>query len=84
MTYMQAHMLKCLHDGHLGMEKTRLAAREFLYWPKMNDAIHDMVKSCGPCQKHQHSQPKEPLMQHSKDSPWVKVGLDLFKIGKEH
>ena len=33
-----------LHEGHQGVEKTRLLARDSVYWPRINEDIANMVK----------------------------------------
>ena len=72
-------ILEQLHYAHLGNEKTKLSARETVFWPNMNNDIERLVKQCGPCNENQCSQPHEKLRQHEIPSkPWEKVGGDLF------
>ena len=67
----------------MGIEKTRRTAREVMYWPNMNNAISNMIMSCTPCQRHQRSQQKEPIIQHDQTKPWEKIGMDLFQLGNK-
>ena len=30
---MTADILKCIHEGHIGIEKSKARAREVMYWP---------------------------------------------------
>ena len=50
-TSMQDDILRQLHVGHQGIEKTRLLARETVYWPRINEDIKGMVERCSPCQE---------------------------------
>ena len=33
----QAEILKLIHEGHLGLTKCKLRAKETVYWPGLND-----------------------------------------------
>ena len=55
---------KMLHTGHIGIENTKIRARERLYWPNINGEIEDMIKSCSTCQEHQNQQSTEPMIPH--------------------
>ena len=76
---LQGDMLRQIHQGHLGIEKCRLRARQILFWPNINRDIEKLISSCGACQRHRPSNTKEPLMSHEiPDRPWQTVGTDLF------
>ena len=76
----QQKVQKQLHTAHLGQEKTRLLAKETVYWPSINKDIIHTVEACTICQEHQRSQQAEPLMQHEIPSrPWSVIGTDLFE-----
>ena len=83
---LKPYILEKLHEGHQGIEKSKLRARTCIFWNGMNKDIEDYVRSCKICQKHQRSQPAETLMQH--DVPkkeWEKVGTDIFQFdGGDH
>ena len=77
---LQSSILKQLHAGHQGIEKTRRLARESVYWPKIHQDIEEICKRCTFCQELQPQQPKEPMMMHDKPGkPWAKLGTDLFE-----
>ena len=42
--------LEQIHEGHQGIEKCMLKARESVFWPGISDTIWDAVKKCGICQ----------------------------------
>ena len=76
---MQSFILDRLHYGHLGIEKTRLRAKDSVYWININRDIETTVKSCHICQEHQPAQQHESLLPHEVPSrPWEVVGTDMF------
>ena len=74
-------ILRQLHEGHQGIEKTRRLARESVFWPGINGDIEHMCKACPFCQQMQPEQAREPLITHERPStPWTKLGTDLFEL----
>ena len=59
---LRSEMLKQLHIPHMGIEKTKLSARESVFWPGLNREIEDMVKLCNIYIKNQSKQEKEPMI----------------------
>ena len=47
---MRNHVFKQIHEGHLGVTKSRLRAHTSVYWPCINEDINDMVGHCEMCQ----------------------------------
>ena len=73
------NMLKLLHQGHFGIEKTRDRARQIVYWPGMSADIENFVKACPNCSEFRYSNQKESLCKHNiYDRPWAKTAMDLF------
>ena len=76
---MQSFILDRLYYGHLGIEKTRLRAKDSVYWININRDIDTTVRSCHTCQEHQPAQQHETLLPHEIPSrPWEVVGTDMF------
>jgi hypothetical protein len=76
---MQKMVLERLHIGHSGREKTKDKARMYVFWPRINAAIDQMVGTCGPCLKHSREQQREPMIPLDvPDRPWQVVGMDHF------
>ena len=70
----QQHVLHCIHEGHLGVEKCKARARTCVYWPSMNEAIEQEVKMCSVCNTYSRANQREPLLPHSVPlRPWDKV-----------
>lgn len=57
-------MLGKLHDGHLGIGKTLMKARDVLFWPGMAANITEKIKKCPVCLENRPSQQSEPLKSH--------------------
>ncbi len=76
---MQEYVLSKLHEGHQGIEKCKLRAKDCVFWVDINKDIEHKVRLCHTCQEHQRTQPKETLMSHEIPTrPWHTVGTDLF------
>ena len=82
---MQPFILDRLHYGHLGIDNTRLRAKDSVYWININRDIETTVKSCHICQEHQPEQQHEMLLPHEIPSrPWKVVGTDMFFFNDAH
>ena len=79
-------MLRQLHKGHPGVERTRQLARESAFWPNINKDIEQLCKTCDACQEHQPSNCREPITAHETPSrPWQDLSSDLFDVrGKQY
>ena len=76
---MQKYILNKIHEGHHGMEKCKLRAKDCVYWINMNNGIESIVNNCPTCQEFQKTQPKETLKLHEiATCPWQIVGTDIF------
>ena len=49
----QAQVLQQLNNGHQGISKTNLWAKNVIYWPGITKDIEQMIKSCNICQHFQ-------------------------------
>ena len=63
-TTMRREIKEKLHQGHMGMEKCKVSARQVVFWPGINAEISEMVSQCPACIKYQQSQKKQPLQPH--------------------
>ena len=76
---LQQEVLQQLHYAHEGVEKCKLRAKGSVFWANINCDIEEMVKSCSPCQQHQNSNIKEPLVSHEiPPLPWHTLASDIF------
>ncbi|XP_028165312.1 uncharacterized protein K02A2.6-like [Ostrinia furnacalis] len=72
-------ILKIIHSGHLGIERSKAFARGHVFWPFMSTDIKNIVQSCHTCLSHRSSNAPEPLIPHDVTLlPWEKVGVDFM------
>ncbi|VDI45487.1 Hypothetical predicted protein [Mytilus galloprovincialis] len=68
---MRKNFLNKLHEGHLGIEKTR---RDSIFWPGINAQITDFISKCSVCLESRRSNSKEPMSESEcPDLPWMTV-----------
>lgn len=82
--FMRPQIIARAHSSHLGPDACVRRAHDVLFWPSMADQIKDQVQSCEVCNDFLARQQREPLMTHKiPETPWSKVGQDLFTLGDE-
>ena len=78
----QQAILKQLHEGHLGLNKCKLRAKETVYWPGLNNELENLVLNCALCLKYSTAKCKLEssltLGQEIPLYPWTKLATDLF------
>uniref|UniRef100_A0A914HNG7 RNA-directed DNA polymerase n=1 Tax=Globodera rostochiensis TaxID=31243 RepID=A0A914HNG7_GLORO len=73
----QAKILTLLHKGHPGMKKMKQLARQYVFWPKLDQKIEDFVRTCEPCQKAAKAPVKTNLHSWPKsERPWQRIHID--------
>ena len=50
--------MQMLHSEHMGISKTKNLARFYVWWPKIDEDIENLVKSCEPCQLNRNDPEK--------------------------
>ena len=71
-------VLNELHDTHPGCSKMKSLARSYVWWPKMDSDIENLVKQCQVCQESRPSPPAAPLHPWEWPSkPWSRIHLDF-------
>uniref|UniRef100_A0A7I4YY53 RNA-directed DNA polymerase n=1 Tax=Haemonchus contortus TaxID=6289 RepID=A0A7I4YY53_HAECO len=71
-------VLSELHDGHPGMTRMKMLARNYVYWTNINDDIETFVRTCRRCQETAKNPVKTTL--HSwpiEDKPWNRIHADF-------
>ena len=78
----QAEIVKLIHEGHLGLIKCKLRAKETVYWPSLNDQLEKLVLNCQLCLKYSQSKCKlTPNMSLGPEIPTfllTKLATDIF------
>lgn len=75
---LRMNMLKLIHEGHFGIEKSKSLARGIFYWPGLATELEKFISSCKICEKYMRKNPKEKLLQFPIP---VRVGADIFTFG---
>ena len=71
-------ILAQIHEGHLGIDRNKLRARDLVFWPGMTKQIEDIVTNCSTCQELRSGNPREPMLLHEiSQYPWQIVVTDL-------
>ena len=75
-------VLEQIHDGHLGIKKCMLKARDNVFWPGISNDIQETVGKCGICQAS--SKAAKPVGNVSDVPPhaWHTLGTDLLYWNK--
>lgn len=81
---MRKEALQRIHEGHQGVTKCQLCAKDCVFWPGINKDIKKLCLSCPICQKYQHTNSHEPLKPHDVPTrPWEVLRADLFSWQKD-
>ena len=74
--------LHFIHEGHLGLGKCKLRAKDTVYWPGLNDQFEKLILNCEQCLKYSHSKckqkPGSSLEKEIPVHPWTKLATDIF------
>ena len=75
-------VLEQIHEGHLGIEKCMLKARDSVFWPGISNDICETVEKCGICQAS--SRAAKPVGNVSDVPPhaWHTLDTNLFYWNK--
>ena len=83
----QDDILKLIHEGHLGLTKCKLQAKEAVHWPGLNEQLEQLILNCQLCLKYSQSKHKQPLHmslgQEIPTHPWTKFVTDIFHFEGE-
>ena len=72
-------MLSLIHESHFGIKKSKVHARELLYWPKIGADIKRIVANCELCIKYQINQQRELMVSHNiVNECFLKVDMDTL------
>ena len=77
---LQQQTLKKMHEGHQGIQRCRIRARNSVWWPEMSQQIQEFVKKCAICAKESRANLQPMIATQLPDYPWQRVGTDLFQL----
>ena len=73
----RAQVLRELHNSHPGIVRMKGLARGHVWWPGINAALEEMVRTCPACQSVRNRPP--PVVLHSwpwPTGPWERIHID--------
>ena len=75
-------LLKLIHEGHLGLNKCKLCAKDIVYWPGLNEQLERLILNSKLCLKYSQfkckQQPSMSLGHEIPLHPWTKLVTDIF------
>ncbi|XP_045450007.1 uncharacterized protein K02A2.6-like [Melitaea cinxia] len=72
-------VLENIHYAHLGIEKSKVLARNTVFWPNMNKEIEDLIQNCDTCKSFQNANKKESMIEKEiPQRPWEILSIDIF------
>ena len=75
-------ILKLIHEGHLGLNKCKMRAKETMYWLGINEQLEHLILNCQLCLKYSRSKdknmPHTALGHEIPSVPWSKVTTDIY------
>nr|XP_046491124.1 uncharacterized protein K02A2.6-like [Neodiprion pinetum] len=75
---LQRSVLNLLHGNHPGIVGTKVAARTFAWWPRIDQEIESLVKNCKKFMEIQHAPKKTPTENWTaRQIPWNRIHLDF-------
>jgi hypothetical protein len=73
-------MLRRLHAGHQGINRTTERANRSVWWPGIQHDIQGVVETCQSCRERLPSNAHEPLLRGPEATrPYERIHIDLFQ-----
>ena len=76
---LQSLAVKIVHEGHLGLQKSKELLRSKVYWKTLNIDIEKEIENCLGCKAASSQTVKNPIkMSCLPNYPWEEVAIDFF------
>lgn len=82
---LRKQVLMELHSGHFGVVKMKMLARSYIYWPKLDSDIEQLVRACPHCLQAMKNPPK--VSTHTwipASHPWERLHIDFAEYKKHN
>ncbi len=74
---LRSRVLDELHQSHVGIARMKALAPSYVWWPKLDEDIENLIKSCSKCQAVKSAPPAAPLHPWIwPTKPWQRVHVD--------
>lgn len=78
-TSLKQQALQLLHQGHMGIVKTKSRASQSMYWINLNNDLENYISKCYICEKYQRAKTNESMLSHDiPNLPFEQIGLDIM------
>ena len=77
---LRQEILHKLHNGHQGIVKCCLHAKEFVWWPGISDDINTFIHNCDACCRDFPITTQPLIPTKLPERPWEKIASDLFEL----
>lgn len=68
-----------LHEGHMGVVKTKALARSYVWWPGIDEAVEAACRACTICAAVADAPPAHvPRAWPWPDRPWTRIHIDFL------
>jgi transposase InsO family protein len=75
---LRKRILEEIHMGHLGVNKMKNVARNYVYWPNIDNDIEQVCRTCDPCRSVRDSPPHAELHPWEIPiKPWQRIHADF-------
>jgi len=72
-------LLQKIHVSHMGISKTKSLARAYFWWPKLDENIEEMIKTCDVCMSLRPNPPTSKIINWPGTSkPYERVHIDFL------
>lgn len=76
-------VLEILHKNHVGIVRTKMLARSYVWWPGMDQDIERKITCCETCQlTSSDSLPKVYVPMSQSSGPWQRIHVDFLDAFK--
>ena len=76
---LQKRIVDIAHQGHQGIVKTKQLVRNYVWFPGIDAAVENVIKSCRECQVNTDKFQLQPLsMSPMPNGPWEELSIDFF------
>ena len=73
---LRCKVLTHLHNGHNGINAMKAEARNWVWWPKIDQDLAEMTKNCSICFKNYKQPPANTLSWPNTGKPWSRLHMD--------
>lgn len=78
-------MLDFLHRAHFKVLKTEMFLRFNVWWPKLDEEVEKMVKTCDICQINREAKNEQVFINWPETHKnWYRIHIDFFQFTDKH